>query len=118
MIELIPYASAMSLVPIGIYALVLKENMIKKIIGLIVLTNGIHMFLISLGYRASGIAPIMTMTDAGIFSLLAMDPLPQAMVLTSIVINLSITALALSIIIRVYRTFGTVDTNKLKVLKG
>jgi multicomponent Na+:H+ antiporter subunit C len=118
MIELIPYAAAMALVAVGIYAVVTKENLIKKVIGLIVLTNGIHMFLISLGYRTGGIAPIMSVTDPGLFSLLAVDPLPQAMVLTSIVISLSISALALSIIIRVYRTFGTVDTKKLRLMKG
>ena len=118
MIELIPYASAMALVAIGIYAVVTKENLIKKVIGLIVLTNGIHMFLISLGYRTGGIAPIMSMTNPNIFSMLSVDPLPQAMVLTSIVISLSISALALSIIMRVYRTFGTIDTRKLRVMKG
>ena len=118
MIEFIPYMSAMALIVIGIYAVATKENLIKKVIGLIVLTNGIHMFLISLGYRSSGIAPIMTMVDPNLFSLVSVDPLPQAMVLTSIVISLSITALALSLIMKVYRLFGTIDTKKLRVLKG
>jgi len=118
MIELIPYMAAMTLVAIGVYALVTKENLIKKIMGLVVLTNGTHMFLISLGYRSEGIAPIMSMVDPNLFSLVSVDPLPQAMVLTSIVINLSITALALSLITRVYKLFGTVDTKKLRMLKG
>lgn len=118
MLEIIPYVAAMMLVLIGMYAVIVKENLIKKIIGLIIFTNGIHLFLISFGYRSSGIAPIMTFLDPNIFSLVSVDPLPQAMVLTSIVINLSITALALSLIIRVYRLFGTVDTKKLKVLRG
>ena len=118
MMEYIPYLAAVTLVAVGIYALVTKENLIKKVIGLVVLTNGTHMFLISLGYRTSGIAPIMSFTDSRIFSLVSVDPLPQAMVLTSIVINLSITALALALITKVYKMFGTVDTKKLKVLKG
>ena len=118
MIEYIPYLAAIILVAIGVYALVTKENLIKKVIGLVVLTNGTHMLLITLGYKTSGIAPIMSFTDSRIFSMIAVDPLPQAMVLTSIVINLSITALALSLITRVYKLFGTVDTKKLRVLKG
>ncbi len=117
MIEIL-YISSMALVITGMYAIVTKENLIKKIIGLIILTNGTHMFLISIGYRASGIAPIMKFADSRIFSVVSVDPLPQAMVLTSIVISLSITALALSITIRIYRMFGTVSTKKLRVLKG
>lgn len=118
MMEYITYLAAVVLVAVGVYALVTKENLIKKVMGLAVLTNGTHMFLISLGYRTSGIAPIISFADSRIFSLISVDPLPQAMVLTSIVINLSITALALSLVTRVYKLFGTVDTKKLKVLKG
>jgi multicomponent Na+:H+ antiporter subunit C len=112
------YIASMVLVAIGLYAVVTKENLIKKIIGLSIFTNGVHLFLMSLGYRSSGIAPIMTLTDSNIFSLVSVDPLPQALVLTSIVINISVTALALSIITKVYKAFGTVDTKKLKVSKG
>ena len=115
---MIPYLAAMVLVIAGLYAVVAKENLIKKVIGLGILTNGIHLLLISLGYKFSGIAPIMNINDANMFSLVAVDPLPQALILTSIVINLSITALALVVIIMVYRSFGTIDTKKLKVLKG
>ena len=118
MMEIIPYVAAGILVLIGIYAIVTKENLIKKIIGLVVLTNGTHMFLIALGYRTDGIAPIMGIIDPNLFALIAADPVPQALVLTSIVISLSIIALGLSIITRGYKMFGTVDTKKLKVLKG
>ena len=118
MIESLVYYAALALVIIGVYTIVTKENLIKKIIGLVVLTNGTHMFLIALGYRTEGIPPIMGVIDPNIFAQIAVDPIPQALVLTSIVINLSITALGLSIITRIYKQFGTVDTKKLKVLKG
>lgn len=112
-----PYIMAMGLVMIGVYALLAKENLIKKIMGLAIFSNGIHLFLISLGYRAYGVAPILQGIDFHRFVATAVDPLPQALVLTSIVINLSVTAVALSLVIMVYRKFNTLNANKVKGLK-
>ncbi len=112
------YITVMLLALVGIYALLLKENLIKKIIGLAIFSNSIHLFLISLGYRKGGIAAIMQKANVGYFSLAAVDPLPQAMVLTSIVINLSVTAVALSLAIHTYRKFGTLDSKKIRGLNG
>lgn len=112
------YIIAIVLVLAGIYALLMKENLIKKIMGLAIFTNGIHLFLISLGYRAPGVAPIMQDINFHQFAQLAVDPLPQAMVLTSIVINLSITAVALSLVVMAYRSFKTADSRKIRGLKG
>ncbi len=115
---MIPYIVSMALVLVGIYALIVKENLIKKVIGLAVFSNGIHLFLISIGYRMGGIAPIIQELNFNQFSQLAVDPLPQAMVLTSIVINLSVTAVALSLIIQAHRKFGTTDSRKIRSLRG
>ena len=115
---MIGYIAAILLVLVGTYALLIKENLIKKIIGLVVFTNGIHLFLISLGYRAPGIAPIIQDINLYQFAQVAVDPLPQAMVLTSIVISFSITAVALSLIIMAYRSFKTIDSRKIRGLKG
>lgn len=113
-----PYIMAMVLVMIGIYTLLAKENLIKKILGLSIFSNGIHLLLISIGYRAYGIAPILKDVSFQQFVTSAVDPLPQALVLTSIVINLSVTAVALSLIIMVYRRFGTLDARNIRGLKG
>jgi multicomponent Na+:H+ antiporter subunit C len=103
---------------IGIYALLIKENLIKKMIGLVISVNGIHLLLISLGYKTAGIPPIITTLNYHYFSQHAVDPLPQALVLTSIVINLSITALALVLIVRAHRKFATLNAKKLRVMCG
>lgn len=115
---MLPYLAAMVLIVIGIYALLVKGNLIKKIIGLAVFGNGIHLFLISLGYRTDGIAPIINDLNFHQFAALAVDPLPQAMILTSIVINLSIMAVALSIIIQAYRKFNSLEAKNMRRLKG
>ncbi|MDI6883987.1 MAG: NADH-quinone oxidoreductase subunit K [Hadesarchaea archaeon] len=114
------YIIAMLLVTLGVYCLLLKRNLIKLIIGLAVLTDGIHLFLISLGYRARGIAAIVSgewFSDLPGFATRAVDPVPQALVLTSIVINICILALALSLCIYAYRHYGTLDPSKLRRLR-
>ena len=112
------YVISMILLLIGAYTLVMKNNLIKKIMGLSIFSSGIHLFLISLGYRAGGVAPILSELNFNQISPFIVDPLPQALVLTSIVINLSIVAFALAIIIDVYREFGTLDIRKIRNLRG
>ncbi|NOR85420.1 hypothetical protein GQ473_04830 [archaeon] len=105
---------------LGIYTVLAKENLIKKIIGLTIFTNGIHLFLIALGYfqtTQTKIAPILTTLNTPIAETFA-NPLPQALVLTSIVIDLSITALAAALIIQIHKKFKTVSAKKLNRLKG
>lgn len=115
---LVTLITAAMLAAIGIYCIVAKNNMLKKLIGLGILTNFIHLLFISIGFREGGIAPIMTGGNIDIFTAYAVDPIPQALVLTSIVVQLSVTALALSITILAYRHFKTLDTNKMKEMNG
>ncbi len=115
---MLEYAIAMGIIIVGLYAIALKDNIIKKLLGLSIMTNGIHIFLISLGYRAGGVMPIMQDLDFQRFSAMAVDPLPQALVLTSIVISLSVLAVGLSITILLYREFGTLDSSRIRRLRG
>ncbi|MFH1445014.1 MAG: cation:proton antiporter subunit C [Nanoarchaeota archaeon] len=112
------YVMSMVLLLVGVYTLVIKDNLIKKIMGLSIFSGGINLFLISLGYRGGGIAPIFSSINFNQLSALMVDPIPQALVLTSIVINLSIVAFALTIIVDVYRDFGTLDARKIRNLRG
>lgn len=103
---------------VGIYCVVMKRNLIKKIMGLSIFTNSIHLLLISIGFRQGGISPIITGANTGFLSSLSVDPLPQALVLTSIVIQLSVTALALSISILAFRHLETLNTDRMNKLRG
>jgi multicomponent Na+:H+ antiporter subunit C len=74
-----------------------------------------NLFFVLLGYRFHGRSPI----DAQTQDILNMvDPLPQALVLTSIVIGLGVTALVISLAIRIYEKYGTFDITKIKRLRG
>ncbi len=114
------YTVAMLMITLGLYCLLFKRNIVKLIIGLSVMTDGIHMLLISIGYKAGGIAPIVTggVQQLPTFVTQSVDPLPQSLVLTSIVINICITALALSVAVYAHRHYGTLDLSKLRRLRG
>lgn len=100
---------------VGIYGVLRKRNIMKIIIGLAIIEYAMNLFFVLLGYRYHGRTPI----DAQGQDILNMvDPLPQALVLTSIVIGLGVTAVLISIAIRIYEKYGTFDITKIKKLKG
>lgn len=111
------YITAVILTVLGTYTLLAKDNLIKKIIGLGIFTDGVHLLLITLGYRIDGIAPIIADINFHQFGAMV-DPLPQALVLTSIVIELSVSAFAMALVIQAHRKFGTINTKDLRSLKG
>jgi len=100
---------------IGLYGVVSKRNLIKIIIGIAIMEYSINLFFIMIGYVEGGTAPIIT---KGFEQAKFVDPLPQAMILTSIVIGLATTALLLAVAIRLYKKYGTFDINDIKDLKG
>ena len=100
---------------IGLYCILRKRNLIKIIIGLAIIEYAVNLFFILIGYRMHGRAPILDKTQV---VLGMVDPLPQALVLTAIVIGLATTALIVAIAIRIYEKYGTFDITKINKLKG
>lgn len=119
-----PYALCFLLFMVGLYCAVVKKNMVKIVIGIVVMEYAVNLFLIMLGYRLGGVAPIVergtaeSQTAFANFINMAVDPLPQALVLTSIVISLGSLALMISICIRTYEKYGTFDITEIRRLKG
>jgi multicomponent Na+:H+ antiporter subunit C len=116
---MILYFLTLVLFVMGVYCLIAKKNIIKKIIGLTITDYAINLFIIIIGYRAKGIAPIM-FRDMTVQELAehGVDPLPQALVLTSIVIGLGVLALMTSICLRLYEKYKTFDMGEINRLKG
>jgi multicomponent Na+:H+ antiporter subunit C len=118
MIEYIPYISVVVMILIGLYAVVFRRNLIKMIIGISVIESGVNLFLIILGYREDGVAPIFTSLPPGtIYPEEMVLPVPQALTLTSIVIGVAVLALMLSLVMHIYRKYGTLDVQKIRRLK-
>jgi len=100
---------------IGIFGIVAKRNLIKIIIALAILEYSTNLFLILVGYIKGGKAPIV---EKGAEAATYVDPLPQAMVLTTIVIGVATTALLLALAVMLYKKYNTFNIQKIKELKG
>ncbi len=109
----IDYVASVVLFSIGLYVVIAKENLIKKFLGLNIMETAVFAFIIALGMVEDGRPPIMTGDAQGPFA----SPLPQTLVLTGIVVAVSTTALALTLIIRIFRRFGTIEANELREME-
>ncbi|HIJ07274.1 MAG: NADH-ubiquinone oxidoreductase, chain 4L [Methanomicrobiales archaeon 53_19] len=113
MIEEIPYLAVVLIAGIGIATILLKKNLIKMIMGLAIIEGAANLFLVTLGYREGGIAPIFTNNPGGEMVL----PTVQAMTLTNIVIGFATSALLLAFAIMIYRRYGSVETKNIRRLR-
>lgn len=112
---MIVYILCFILFLVGLYGLITRRNLIKIVISLSVMEFSVFIFFILIGYIDGGIAPIITGQD---INPVYVDPLPQAMVLTAIVIGLATTAMLMAIAIRLHRKYKTFDIREIKNLKG
>jgi multicomponent Na+:H+ antiporter subunit C len=100
---------------VGLYCVLRKRNIIKIIIGLGIIEYSVNLFFVLLGYRNYGRAPIFASNQV-IANMV--DPLPQAIVLTTIVIGLAVTVVLVALALRIYEKYGTFDITKIRRLKG
>ncbi len=100
---------------VGVYCILVKRNLIKIIIGVGIVEYAVNLFLVLIAYRWDGRAPILDQTQE-IKNMV--DPLPQALVLTSIVIGLAVIALLVALAVRIYEKYGTFDITEIRRLKG
>jgi multisubunit Na+/H+ antiporter MnhC subunit len=108
------YILCLILFSLGIYCAVSKRNLIKIIVGVAIAEYAVNLMFILVGYRIGGVPPIFGDVAGGAM----VDPLPHALVLTSIVIGLATTALLAAIAMRIYRKYGTYDVNEIRELRG
>ncbi|MFP4589679.1 MAG: sodium:proton antiporter [Candidatus Acetothermia bacterium] len=116
---MLTYLLAFILFAVGLYSVINKRNLIKIIMGIIIMEHAVNAFLILIGYRISGKAPILE-EGASVTEFInsAMDPLPQALVITSIVISLGVVALMVALAVRLYQHYGTFDITEIRKLRG
>lgn len=107
------YFVAMALFLIGFHTMLTHSNMIKKVMGMNIMETGIFLFFVSIGYVRGGRAPIIG-EEAG---LLYINPLPSALILTGIVVAVSVTAYALSLIVKLYDSYGTIDADEIALIR-
>lgn len=100
---------------VGLYAIITKRNLIKVAVGFALMEYAVNFLFAIIGFRKGAVPPIMTVVDPNV---VYSDPLPQALVLTAIVIGLGVTAFMLSLALRIYKRIGSFDLDEIKRLKG
>jgi multicomponent Na+:H+ antiporter subunit C len=106
------------LVMIGMYAMIAKRNLVKKIIGMNIVQTAVILFYVSIGAKTGKTLPIIAHghEDTGHHAVKAIDyinPLPHVLMLTAIVVSVATLGVALALAIKIYRHYGTLEENEI-----
>lgn len=93
----------------GLYIVVARGNLLKKIVGLNIFQSSVFMLYISMGKVSGGTAPILTDNPNEVYS----NPLPHVLILTAIVVGIATTALGLALIVRINESYGTIEEDEI-----
>ena len=99
------YIIVVILMMTGLFIVISRTNLVKKMVGLSIFQTSVFLFYISLGKIAEGTAPILTGDPASIYS----NPLPHVLILTAIVVGVVTTALGLALVLRINEAFGSIE---------
>jgi multisubunit Na+/H+ antiporter MnhC subunit len=105
------FIAAFGLVGIGVLGIVTATHLVRIVLSIALLETGANLLLMLSGYRAGAVAPIII---NGVVPDAMVDPVPQALVLTAIVIGVAVQAFMMTLVLRVYRTYRTLDIRELR----
>jgi len=111
----VPYLVAAWLFAVGLYGIVTSRNLVHLIICLTVVQSSTYVLLLSIGYRTGAVAPVFADIPPGTH---AVDPVVQALMLTDVVVEVTVTALLLALAVRAHERTGKLDPNQLGMLRG
>lgn len=101
------------LMMVGFYVLISRRNLVKKILGLNIFQTSVFIFYISMGKITGGTAPILM---EGVEDVVYSNPVPHVLILTAIVVGVSTTAVALSLVVRIKEAYGTIEGDEITAL--
>jgi multicomponent Na+:H+ antiporter subunit C len=120
---LVNYLAAVALFCIGLFAVLTSRNMIKMVMGLSLMEASTYLFMISLAYRAGSTAPVLLspppgQTSRGVAHGNVADPVLQNFCLTAVVIGVAVTAVFLSVVVRIAQHYRTIDSGRVREMRG
>ena len=117
---LINYLASFFLITLGLYCIVTKHDLLKSVIGLSIIDYGVNLFIVSVGFNDGGTAPIYTISELlnGAASTYFVDPVPQALTLTSIVIGACVDAMALALVVMISRKYHSINADDVRRIRG
>ncbi len=109
------YWVIIALMMTGVYTVVARDNLVKKVMGLNIFQSSAILYYVAMGKVQGGTAPILIEGDHGAAhgEVLYSNPLPHVLMLTAIVVGVAVTALALAIVVRIRQEYGTVEEDEI-----
>jgi multicomponent Na+:H+ antiporter subunit C len=101
----------------GLYIVISKGNLVKKIVGLNIFQTSVFMFYISMGKVSGGTAPIFPLDGVYVPSIAYSNPLPHVLILTAIVVGIATTSLGLALIIRIREEYHSIEEEHITILE-
>ena len=114
-VDLIPYAVAAWLFFCGLYGIVTSKHLVHMVICLAVLQTSTYVLLLAIGFRWRGVAPVFAGVSPAVVTV---DPVVQALMLTDVVVEATVVALLLAMVVKVHEKAGTLSPDDLKVMRG
>ena len=108
------YLIVILLMMIGLFLVISRANLVKKLVGLSIFQTSVFLFYITLGRVSGGTAPILTGAPDTLYS----NPLPHVLILTAIVVGVATTALGLALILRIKEAFGSIEEDEILAAKN
>lgn len=111
----VQYAQAAALLLIGLYGMLARPHLLRKLMAMNILQVAVIVFFIALAAKSNGTVPIISDNDDGaaVHAADYVNPLPHALMLTAIVVSVSTTGVALALLICIRRRYGTLNENVL-----
>jgi multicomponent Na+:H+ antiporter subunit C len=114
-VSVLPYVVAVWLLLAGVYGVITSHHLVHLVISLGVAQASTYVLLLAVGYREGGRAPIFSDLPAGTP---VVDPVVQALTLTDVVVEATVTAVLLALALQAHKRFGTADPNRIGALRG
>lgn len=105
------FLGAVIIFVIGLYMVIAHPNLMKRIIGINIMSSAVFYFFVAIGNISGGEVPIVD--PEALTPALFINPLPSALILTGIVISVSITVYALALMIKIYQAYGTLNQDEI-----
>ena len=107
-------SSDLLLMMMGLFIVISRENLVKKLVGLSIFQTSVFLFYITLGRVSGGTAPILTDAPDTVYS----NPLPHVLILTAIVVGVATIALGLALILRINEAFSSIEEDEILAAKN
>ncbi|MGI8769986.1 MAG: sodium:proton antiporter [Acidobacteriaceae bacterium] len=115
MLHMLPYAVAAWLFLCGLYGIVTSKHLVHMVMCLAILQTSTYVLLLAIGFRKGGYAPVFADISPGVITV---DPVVQALMLTDVVVEATVVALLLAMVVKAYEKAGTVSPDDLRMMRG